>query len=339
MITDTEIKNIIVFRALQLGDMLCVVPAMRALRYAFPDANITLAGLPWAKSFVERFSDYFDDFVHFPGYPGLPEQPVKPHELVAFLQNVQGRRYDLALQMQGNGTVVNPLVELFGARHTAGYCYPGHYSQPNGLFLTYPEEIHEVERHLRLMNYLGIPPRGKYLEFPLTDRDFADLEAVSLPVAGANYVCVHPGSRGSYRQWPPKYFARLADFCHEQGLSVVITGTQDEMPVVEEVMKHMEHPAINAAGRTSLGAVGALIRDAFVLISNCTGVSHIAAALKVPSIVISMDGEPERWGPMNKELHRTIDVLRGADFETVFAELEDLLASAAMRADYTANLE
>lgn len=339
MITENDIKKIIVFRALQLGDMLCVIPAMRALRDAFPDAQITLAGLPWAKAFVERFSDYFDDFIHFPGYPGLPEQPVRPQELLTFLQNVQVRRYDLALQMQGNGTVVNPLVELFGARYTAGFCYPGHYSQQNGLFLTYPEEIHELERHLRLMNFLGIPSRGRFLEFPLTERDFVDLDEASLPLVDSNYVCVHPGSRGSYRQWPPKYFARLADFCHEQGLSVVITGTQAEMPIVEEVMKHMEHPAINAAGRTSLGAIGALIRNAFMLISNCTGVSHIAAALRVPSIVISMDGEPERWGPLNKELHRTIDVQRGADFEAVFAELEDVLASAAMRADYAASPE
>lgn len=330
-LTDTEIRNIVVFRALQLGDMLCAIPAMRALRDAFPDARITLAGLPWAKTLLDRFPHYFDEFIHFPGYPGLPEQRFDPGDVVDFLSRVQERSFDLAIQMQGNGSVVNPLVELFGAKHIAGFCAPGHYCPDSPYFITYPEKIHEVERHLALMSALGVPSRGNHLEFPLYDSDFAELEAAGLPITPEHYVCVHPGSRGAYRQWPPASFARLADFCHEQGLSVVITGTQEEMPLVEEVMKHMEHPAINAAGRTSLGAVAALIRNAFALISNCTGVSHIAAALKIPSVVISLDGEPERWGPINKELHRTIDGTRGADVETVLNELEEVLVVATQR--------
>ena len=59
-----NIKKIAVFRVLQLGDMLCVIPAMRALRAKYPSAKITLLGMPWAKSFTERFSGYFDKFIH-----------------------------------------------------------------------------------------------------------------------------------------------------------------------------------------------------------------------------------------------------------------------------------
>src|SRR4051812_9355445 len=104
-LTDKNIRSIIIFRALQLGDMLCAVPAFRALRQRFPDARISIAGLPWMKLFVERFSKYLDEFILFPGYPGLPEQPQDNAATLDFLSGIQRRKFDLAIQMQGNGSI------------------------------------------------------------------------------------------------------------------------------------------------------------------------------------------------------------------------------------------
>ena len=314
------IQKIAVFRALQLGDMLCAIPAMRALRKAFPHARIVLAGLPWTRTLTERFPNYFDAVVHFPGYPGLPEQPVDPPAVVAFLRTMQEEEFDLALQMQGNGTIVNPMVSLWGAKFTAGFCIPNDYCPDPELFLRYPEGISEIERHLQLMQHIGIPSQGTHLEFPLTIRDEADLESLKLKVTEKKYVCIHPGSRGAWRQWPPEYFAALGDYCIENGFALIITGTRDEADITGSVIHYMQHTPIDATGKTSLGAIGVLIKKAFALISNCTGVSHMASAFKTPSIVISMDGEPERWAPLNRQLHRTIDWTKTPDYNLVFRE-------------------
>jgi ADP-heptose:LPS heptosyltransferase len=326
-IQEAEIKKIAIFRALQLGDMLCCIPAVRALRAAYPHASITLLGLPWAKSLTERFPLYFNEFIHFPGYPGLPEQQLDPGLFTKFLQQIQSQQFDLVLQMQGNGTIVNPMVVLLGGKYTAGFCVKHDFCPDANYFLEYPEGISEIERHIRLMNHLEIPSKGNELEFPVTEAEEKEMQSIGLPIEKQEYVCVHPGSRGSWRQWPPECFAKLADHCASTGLKVVITGTKDEQEIVQQVIRHMKSDALNAAGKTGLGAVGALIKNAKLLISNCTGVSHIAAACETQSIVISMDGEPERWAPLNKKLHRTIDWLKTPDYKLVLNETVSLLSA------------
>ena len=320
-----EIKTIAIFRALQLGDMLCAIPGIRALRHAYPNAEITLLGLPWAKSLLSRFPRYFDHFMHFPGFPGLPEQKFDARSFAVFLFQVLERKFDLVLQMQGDGSIVNPMIELFGARHTAGFFLKNDHCPDEKNYLEYPNGYHEIERHIQLMEYLGIDSQGKELEFPLYDADYDELEKSGLAFNRKEYVCIHPGSRGIYRQWPPEYFAALGDYCSEQNLEVVLTGTSDELSIIDEVVQHMESEPVIAAGKTTIGAAGVLIANALAMISNCTGVSHIAAALKTPGIVISMDGEPERWGPMNKQIHHTIDWTKTPEFNIVLNELKKLL--------------
>jgi ADP-heptose:LPS heptosyltransferase len=322
-----DIKKIIIFRALQLGDMLCIIPAIKALRNAYPFASITLAGLPWAKSFTERYHEYFDEFIWFPGYPGLPEQQVDPVLFASFLNKVQTHHFDLALQMQGNGTIVNAMIELFEAHYTAGFFLPRDYAPNQNYFMAYPDYGSEIERHVKLMEYLGIPSQGTDLEFPLTSQDQHEYDSLKLPLQPKKYVCIHPGSRGSWRQWPTTHFAAMADYAVACGFEAVITGTKDEAEIVDEVISQMLQPALNLAGKTSLGAIGILIKNSYALISNCTGVSHMAAAFKTPSIVISMDGEPERWGPINKDIHHTINWLQQPDFQLVFDQAAEMLNS------------
>ena len=325
-----NLKKIAIFRALQLGDMLCAIPAIRALRFACPQAEITLLGLPWAKSFVERFSNYFDRFIHFPGHPDLPEQPFNEEEFEFFLEKVNNEEFDLLIQMQGNGTIVNPLMFEFGATNVAGF-YNEESFVDSPLFMPYPDHGSEIRRHLLLMQYLGIEPLGDHLEFPVSRKDQKDFKDLLLPVDAKNYICIHPGSRGLWRQWPPQYFGAIADICIEQGFIVVITGTKEERDITREVIKCMRHVPVDLTGETSLGAMAILIKNAFALISNCTGVSHIADAFDTPSVIISMDGEPQRWAPLNKNLHRVIDYTRDPHFETVLLQTHELLQDQLLK--------
>jgi ADP-heptose:LPS heptosyltransferase len=328
-----DIRKIGIFRALQLGDLLCAIPAIRALKVTFSEAEIYLIGLPNAASLVNRFSKYFTGLITFPGYPGLPEQSYDVKEIASFIRYMQQQNFDLVLQMQGNGTLVNQLIELFAAKYTGGFFTATDYRPPGDWFIPYPDYGHEIERHLLLMKHIGVSKYSTQLEFPIHEEDIRAYSKLNLDLEKGKYVCVHPGSRGSWRQWPPENFAHLGDICVENNLKVVLTGTNEEMDIIKTVAGKMKHDAIIAAGKTDLGTMGVLLSNAFALISNCTGVSHMASALQVPGIIISMDGEPHRWGPLNKELLYTQDWLTDPDFSKTETALMRLLSNGNFKQD------
>lgn len=301
-------QRIAVFRALQLGDLLCAIPALRALRRACPDSEITLIGLPWARTFVERFSHCIDGFMEFPGCPGLPEQPWNALRLLRFIAWARKKKFDLVLQMHGSGPIVNPLVASLGARITAGYYLPGGYRPNPDWFMPFPAREPEIRQHLRLMDFLGIADQGEELEFPLLERDRQEYKTLCqrLGIRRGHYLCVHPGSQLPSRRWPPQRFAAVADTLASHRLPAVLTGSMAEQPLTQEVMRRMRAPAFDLAGHTSLGGLAAVIAGARLLIANDTGVSHLAAALKVPSVIIASGSDVRRWAPLNRNLHRVL---------------------------------
>jgi ADP-heptose:LPS heptosyltransferase len=287
--------KVAVFRALQLGDLLCVVPALRALRHALPKAHITLIGLPWAAQFAQRFQHYIDDFLAFPGFPGLPETAPRLEALPRFIAAAQQRGFDLLLQLHGSGALSNPLCAALGAKHYAGFRQAGGWCPEPAGFETWEEGEHEITRYLRLLNRLGIAEQGRDLEFPLDGADYRKLccDNPGLPPRHA-YACIHPGAQLPSRRWPPERFAEVADHLAAAGLTVVLTGTAQEADITGAVKREMTMPALDLTGNTELGGLAALIAEARILVCNDTGVSHIAAALGTPSVVICSGADPRR---------------------------------------------
>ena len=325
------IDSVVVFRALQLGDMLCAVPALRALRAALPHARITLVGLPWAEQFAARFSNYIDDFLVFPGHPGLGEQPLQQSLLPSFYNTLQSRQYSLALQLHGSGEISNGIVRDFGARLAAGYAAAALPEEEDFLYLPYPDAGPEPLRLLDFVTQLGARDLGPQLEFPLNRQDWQELQASGLAegLHAGEYICIHPGARFRDKCWPAERFAHLADqLALEFGLGVVLTGSAKETDLTATVASHMKTPVIDAAGPISIGAMAALMSRARLLICNDTGVSHIAAGLKLKSVVIFSKADIRRWAPLDHSLHRCVWDPAAEIAHEVLAQARDLLAKA-----------
>lgn len=303
--TRTQPRKIAVLRALQLGDLLLAVPALRAIRQEFPFAEITLIGLPWAASFVQRFACYVDRFVEFVGYPGIAEMPVNLERTQRFLADQRTYGYDLVVQMHGSGSISDHLAVALGGHVTVGY-----YEQkpPDGLTLglPYPNDVPEVIRNLDLAQLLGCRQLDPALAFPLFHADHQEAAQLlfKLPHANRPWVGIHAGARPPVRRWPAEYFAQVADGCTQRfNAQIIVTGGADERSTVQELITRMSSRPLDVVSRTSLGGLAALISELDLFISNDTGPAHIANAVQTPSVTIFGPVDPRRWAALDQTMH------------------------------------
>jgi ADP-heptose:LPS heptosyltransferase len=295
-------RKVVLVRGSRIGDYLCATPALRALRGALPEAEITLIALPFIRELAER-SPHVDRFVPFPGFPGIAEQFFEARRVMWFFRRMQAERFDLAVQMHGSGVYSNPFTLMLGARRTVGFVRPGDPSGRLDAALPMPEGIHEIRRVLALTTFLGAPSRGEQPEFPLTGDDHAQAEQL---LAGAEppFVGVHPAARETAKRWPPECHVAVARALQRRhGGTVVLVGSEEEKQLGQQLAAEIGPRCVSLIGKTSLAVLGAVLARLAVLITNDSGPAHIAYALRRPTVTLFGGTDPRVWGPLERELH------------------------------------
>lgn len=275
--------RVTVLRALGLGDFLTGVPALRALRRGYPEAEITLATSPVLAPLLP-LTGAVDRLRPVTGLGQLSRLDPAPDLLV----NLHGR---------GPESIADAVASGAGSILTfAHLAYPDLPGPP------WPEDAPEVDRWCRLVAYAGLPAdRG--------DLRLARPEVAS-PAPAA--VVVHPGSTAAGRRWPPERFGAVARQLAGAGARVVVTGTAGEASLVQGVVDAAGlDAAASLAGRLDLAELAALVADAALVVSGDTGVAHLASAYGTPSVVIFGAVSPTRWGPPAAGPHRVL--WRGPD--------------------------
>ncbi|TDD99936.1 glycosyltransferase family 9 protein [Jiangella asiatica] len=264
-------KVALVYRALGLGDFLTGVPAFRAIRRALPRHRLVLATAPELAPLAPLTGAI--DLL-------WPARPLEPLPWPA-------ARPDVAINLHGRGPQSHVLLATLRPRRLVAF-------GNDKLGVTGPPWMraeHEVLRWCRLVEtelQVAAPVDDLLLSPP----------TVASPVDGA--VVLHPGAATAARRWPVERFAAVARQLVSRGgrRPVVVTGSAAETELAETVCVLAGlPPAAVLAGRTPLDELAALIARAALIVSNDTGVAHLASAFRTPSVVLFGPTPPSIWGP------------------------------------------
>ena len=305
-------QRVAVLRASRIGDFLCAMPALRALRAALPGARITLITVPLLRRLAERLP-YVDEVAPFPGFPGIAVQLFEAQNALRFLQRMQAQRFDLALQLQGSGVYSNPFLLLLGARYNAGFVRAGDAAVRLDAALPLPQHGHEIHRVMALPVFLGVLPAGDHTEFPLTHVDHLRAEAL-LQQMPRPLIGLHPTAHDPLRRWPLDRFEQTARALHARyGGTVVILGGAGEYDYNRVLAERLGGICRDLTGLTALGTLGAVITRLTLLITSDSGPAHIAYALSAPTITIFRASGSHRYGPLKAGPFRPLEPAAAVD--------------------------
>jgi len=307
--------KILVIKMSALGDVIQALPVIPALKRAFPHARIHWLVEEVAEPVVRSHPGIDGVLVSRRGKWGRDLRDPRRWrkalgEVGALVGDLRRGGYDLAVDLQGllkSGI----WMALASARRKVGYDGT---REGSDVFLTdrVPRvslDVHAVERYLLLVEAVGAGT-GE-LSFGLSVPAGARSHLRELLVeqgwdSCVPYAVLVPAARWESKQWGAAPFAALADrLVDDLGLHVAITGVQTDRPLVEDIVRRMNHPALDLAGRTDMPTLMALQEEAQVVVSTDSGPMHLAAAMGTPVVALFGPTAPWRTGPYGRR-HRVI---------------------------------
>jgi ADP-heptose:LPS heptosyltransferase len=303
-----HLSRILVIRLDNIGDVLMLSPAIRALRQKYSTASITLmaspAGskaalllpgidkvIPWRAVWQDisgKFSGTIDqefDFINFLrsyGFDGVFiftsfSQSPYPPAYACYLADIKIRA---------------------GQSKEFGGNLLTHWIKPQ------PDSTYQVDRNLFLLSSLGIPVLDNHIQLFISESDSEKANQILIN-AGVEknepFILAAPGASASARRYPiNRLVDTIADLIKETGKKVVIIGTDRENYLIEPfvTLARQDKKFIPLIGQTSIPEFAAIIRRASLVLSNNSASIHIAEAFHRPMVIFYSGSDYlSQWAP------------------------------------------
>jgi heptosyltransferase-2 len=281
-----------------IGDAIMSLPALRAIRAGFPDAEIAVLSKPWVAALYEGERSV-NRVISLHGTPGARDWALK----WKMARTLRDERFDLAILFP-NSFESAAMMFAAGVPRRIGYA-----RDARGFLLTDSitrPKAGEVPRHerfyyLELLRRAGLvgdieSEAGIYLDGAEAARGRGQVlfnaRGLRTPVTG-----VSPGAAyGGAKRWLPERFAAAAqELAGSNGGSVAVFGSGAERDLCEQVAAQCG--GSNLAGTTTLREFIDMAAACEVFLTNDSGAMHIASALGVPSVTVFGPTDEFATGP------------------------------------------
>ena len=286
-----------------VGDAIMALPALRAVRKRFPDAEVAVVARPYVAQ-IYRDQQICDRLIAYD--PSGAHSSLRARERLA--SELRGQKFDTALLLQ-NAFDAAWLAWRAAIPERIGYARDGRsFLLTRAVKVPEPGEIPAHEQFyylefLRRAGWIDALPKENFITLivPAENRkkagDFllgegARSNALRIAIgAGASY--------GSAKCWPPDRFADLANRLKDHtGADVILFGTAAEAAVTSAIAARMHHSPIDLTGKTSIADLPALLSQCHFFIGNDSGAMHVAAAVGLPVVAVFGPTDPHGTAPV-----------------------------------------
>lgn len=297
---DAPPRRIIVKEVNWLGDVVMSLPALRAIRRAWPNAHLAVL----IKRELAGFFDgaiWLDEVIPYSVAPGL--RGIGDRRRI--IGEIRAHNFDLAV-MFPNSFEAALWTAIARVPRRAGYATDRRgamltiRAQPSPLALQAHQANYWLEMVRATLGVIGESDNFAIEAHPAHLDTMRGWLGARRKRAASRLIALAPGAAfGPAKKWPANHFARLIDLLAERyGVECVLVGASGEQPQCAEIAAAARTGAVVAAGETSIGELLATLALADGFIGNDSGAMHVAAALGRPTVGIFGSTNPDRTGPM-----------------------------------------
>jgi lipopolysaccharide heptosyltransferase II len=300
-----DAKRVGIYRIGNIGDTACAIPAMHAIRRAYPGAHLTLvtspgkAGSPGARELLDGVI-WIDEMVVYHA-----EDIAAARGRIELIRSLRARRFDVWIELPAVAASLATLIRNLavaraaGARWGFGWCYePRFAARSQTLFNDFPDE---VERLLEIVRSAGFA--GDDGDFPLelsdtNRRTVAALLDQAGMAAAQPMIAFAPGAKLEANRWPVERFIEVGKSLVARGYAIVVLGGDSDASMCERIAKSLGRNAASLAGKTTVRDSCEVLTRCAMLVCNDSGVQHLAAAVGTPCVSLFTRREfPGMWWP------------------------------------------